>query len=69
VDESTVLSAQNGTEDSPAPRVSGPKPKINSNEEMDMEGQRWMMEHPQEAQTAAMCVFFRFDLYFISWKV
>jgi len=54
VDESTVLSAQNGTEDSPAPRVSGPKPKINSNEEMDMEGQRWMMEHPQEAQTAAI---------------
>lgn len=36
------------------PRAQGPKPKINSNEEMDIEGQRWLMEHPQEAQTAAI---------------
>ncbi len=68
VDESTVLSAQNGTEDAPAPRAPGPKPKINSNEEMDMEGQRWLMEHPQQAQTAAMCVLFHFVLYFIVCK-
>ena len=68
MDESTVLSAENGTEDAIAPRVPGQKPKINSNEEMDMEGQRWLMEHPQQAQVAAMCVFYALVLCFCVYE-
>jgi hypothetical protein len=49
VDESSVLSAQNGTDAGPPKKI-----KIYGNDQMDYAGSMWVAEHPQEAQVMAM---------------